>query len=786
MSYAFSMLRRNNLLYILPLVLLSTCCLAEFAVSSSSSSSSLLLEYSDDGTEYNITVGGKMWLRSADVAQSVAFHVNGQWLSVGNGLQFLLSDQYDGTDAWGRYEAAVFQYISNGEPQLSFTTSFRRYDEISAIVFQQSFGQDTQNTALPSNGTSSVMSSFPAFRVDNQFGSPMGYVAYNGAMNDEDTLGKWESSTADIPGGSTTGPFVMFTTDSPATAGVPHHASVLSSMSNFMSGAQFHNMSGSHNILQRGLLGSFTSVPNDFEYSTVLFYSDEGITAAMNDWGRSMLKRYGKSPDGPKFDLSLNGLSYYTDNGAVYYYNTKPYADYQEALLDVKQYAEQNRIPFQSIQLDSWWYPKTPIPDERGGVKNWTAMPNVFPKNLTWFFAQTGWTSTAHNRYWSPQTDYAKANGGLWDFVIESEIALPTTRAFWDFLMSDSVQWGLRTYEQDWLDWSFDRLSALHENITLGRSWLRQMGMAAAESGVTIQYCMPYPRHTLSSVELQAVTQVRSSDDYHPDNPQWKIGLSSLLAHSIGLAPSKDNFWTTTTQPNPYNLSENWPYLESAIATFSTGPVGIGDGIGYMNRDIIMKSCRDDGTLLQPSRPATMVDAAIISAATGGPWTGQLYSTFSRIGDWQFDHIIAAEMKTASKLTPWMIGRRDKSQQLVVYNVSRNGALEWAQIFSENHPIPIPVCDKSDFGVWHTSPVFPNGFAFLGELSKWVSVAPARYSNFEATPNSIRVTASGVAGESVTTVFYEAASGKAQELICKIGESGKVQMTIPGGPCQPV
>ena len=44
----------------------------------------------------------------------------------------------------------------------------------------------------------------------------------------------------------------------------------------------------------------------------------------------------------------------------------------------------------------------------------------------------------------------------------------------------------------------------------------------------------------MQSVAIPAVTQVRASEDYQPNNDQWLIGDSSILAHSMGLAPSKD------------------------------------------------------------------------------------------------------------------------------------------------------------------------------------------------------------------------------------------------------
>jgi hypothetical protein len=69
----------------------------------------------------------------------------------------------------------------------------------------------------------------------------------------------------------------------------------------------------------------------------------------------------------------------------------------------------------------------------------------------------TGWKIIAHNRYWSPYTNYAKANGGEWDFFIDApltgnDMAVPLEQAFWVWLLKDSVKvWGLTTYEQDWL-----------------------------------------------------------------------------------------------------------------------------------------------------------------------------------------------------------------------------------------------------------------------------------------------------------------------------------------------
>ncbi len=56
------------------------------------------------------------------------------------------------------------------------------------------------------------------------------------------------------------------------------------------------------------------------------------------------------------------------------------------------------------------------------------------------------------------------------------------------------------------------------------------------------------------------VPQARASDDYQPrsGDPQWKIGVSSLFADAVGIAPFKDTFWTTSDQPGNFYKGALW------------------------------------------------------------------------------------------------------------------------------------------------------------------------------------------------------------------------------------
>jgi len=50
--------------------------------------------------------------------------------------------------------------------------------------------------------------------------------------------------------------------------------------------------------------------------------------------------------------------------------------------------------------------------------------------------------------------------------------------------------------------------------------------------------------------------QIRVTIDYQPgEDVNWRIGVTNMFADALGLAPFKDNFWTTEHQPgNVYSM----------------------------------------------------------------------------------------------------------------------------------------------------------------------------------------------------------------------------------------
>ena len=277
--------------------------------------------------------------------------------------------------------------------------------------------------------------------------------------------------------------------------------------------------------------------------------------------------------------------------------------------------------------------------------------------------------------------------------------------------MIDGCRWGLKVYEQDWLDREVLHLGELTRSATLGDTWLDQIGSAADAHGLSVQFCMAYPRHVLASAGLPAVTQARggacapapflsrgddspvlsaaritpapsflpvqarASADYQPGAyEQWApLGITSLFAYALGLAPSKDSYWSTSDQPGadfykPRVPREAHPRLQAAVSTLSKGPVAPSDGIGYSDAELINRACASDGTLLSPGRPATKLDDFIIADAfaaaapapsshqAAGTPMGEVWLADTHVSGRRYAVVLSAELRAPYTLSSAQLG----------------------------------------------------------------------------------------------------------------------------------
>ena len=87
---------------------------------------------------------------------------------------------------------------------------------------------------------------------------------------------------------------------------------------------------------------------------------------------------------------------------------------------------------------------------------------------------------------------------------------------------------------------------------------------------------------------------------------------------------------------------ESHSRLQSAVLTLSKGPVAPSDAVGKSDVSLIMRSCMADGTLLQPSVPATRIDATFVSEALGDGANGEMWSAETKVGSQTHTVLFAA------------------------------------------------------------------------------------------------------------------------------------------------
>lgn len=587
-------------------VVFSLVLLVSTAFSGSSSRHSLRIELDKKNGEFKIYMAENLWFSSTGA------HARNdeKWYTTLDRATLALADVTSKTvqEDWGPVEITNFTW-RNEQEGFGFSSYVKVYKDEPVIVFGQRWNVGGVQTSCD-NGS---ISYWPTFKPE--YLNDMGYMTYSGNFAAFMKFGLFDATTSvysNIDGGF---PLAVFDKEM-------KNSLIISPLNTFMSSSLSVFPFGLDKVTPAfglGIVPDVDSVPEGYVMETIVV-AGQNVTETMAEWGRLLRSRYKKTDKYRIADPSINYLGYYTDNGACYYYDTGVYDNYEDTIIAVKKSSIDNSIPYRYLQLDSWWYYKGMV----GGVKNWTARPDIFPHGIRYVSNLTDWNIVAHNRYWSNNTDYAKQNGGKFDFILDSNgYALPNDSAFWKYLLSNAKDnWNLMVYEQDWLDDEYRSLNELQSVLNLGEVWLNSMGEAAMEVGVTIQYCMPWTRHILQSLSNPAVTQIRVSDDYQPGNGQWQVGDTTMLAHAMGLASFKDTFRTLITESNcKFMVPEPNPELETFVAALTGGPIGPSDTASNFNRTLIMSTCMADGLLLKPTRPAISLDATFVYRAfgSGGP-----------------------------------------------------------------------------------------------------------------------------------------------------------------------
>jgi hypothetical protein len=439
------------------------------------------------------------------------------------------------------------------------------------------------------------------------------------------------------------------------------------------------------------------AIPAGFAHATMLV-TGVGINQLFETWGQAMTRGYQKTRPSNDADLTLDKLGYWTDNGATYYYNFDPALGYQGSLLAIEREFQAKGLRLGYMQLDSWWYPKgaeARWDDRLGGIFRYRAAAELFPDGLAAFQNLLGLPLVTHARWIDPASPLRA------EFASSGKVI--TDERYWDEVMAYLHQSGVVTYEQDWLG---SEAQPVYD-LVAPEQFMGNMANAAARNAMTLQYCLPLPRHVLQTLSYANVTTMRVSYDRF-DSSHWDEFLyDSRLASALGIWPFTDVFMSTERT----NL---------LIATLSAGIVGVGDPLGGVDVDNLRMVIRADGTIVKPDVPIVPIDETYLAQARVGAHQPMVASTYSEHGDLRALYVLAYARGGASQLASFSPASLGIPGATYVYDVfDGQGTLVPAgQRFD---------ADVSADGAYYVvAPVGPSGVAFLGDRGLFAALGQKR------------------------------------------------------------
>lgn len=360
-----------------------------------------------------------------------------------------------------------------------------------------------------------------------------------------------------------------------------------------------------------GWHGDLAHVPAGFS-STLAVLAGDSPGQLLEQWA-AMLDVVERLP--VDHDRLGREVSYWTDNGAAYWYRTEPHPSgdprsVTETLTDAVSSVEASGVPVGAVQLDSWFYPHEhtrPFDTDEwvvppSGLVDWSPRQDILPDGLDPLRQQLGDRPfVAHCRHLSRASPLVER----FECWVDDEYAHPVGSDYYEHLLDRAVSWGVETFEHDWLVECFFGVRGLREEPGRARAWQEGLDRAAAERELTLQWCMATPADVFQTATLRRVTSIRTSGDHGylvgPGFLWAWFCYSNVLARAFGLAPFKDVF----------SSGGEHAEVEALLSALSTGPVGLGDAIGTTDPAVVSATCRPDGTIVRPDVPVAAVDACL-------------------------------------------------------------------------------------------------------------------------------------------------------------------------------
>jgi hypothetical protein len=377
-----------------------------------------------------------------------------------------------------------------------------------------------------------------------------------------------------------------------------------------------------------GWHGDLDEVPEGFS-TTAGIYEAATATEAFAAWAADLRPLAMRPPTNP----IVSHLSYWTDNGAAYWYRTEPGRTIGDSIATTVEQLHEMGVPVRAVELDSWAYPHETLrpiaeigyPEEvpPAGMTTWTPRADAYGDDdpdggFAVFRDRLGNPPLViHSRHIDPSSPYV-AEGEWW---IDDLAAHPKDPEFFRRWFDDAARWGLCAIEQDWMLMYWFGVRALRAAPGRAAEWQRALDRHAGDTGLGLIWCMATPADFVLAASLPNVVAIRTSDDYRfaPDPAflwTWYLTVNRV-AGALGLRAFKDVFFSGPAGDDPID-GDAHPEIEALLSALSAGPVGIGDRLGRTDPTVVLRTCDADGRLRHVDRPVGLIDDCLYGAPARG------------------------------------------------------------------------------------------------------------------------------------------------------------------------
>lgn len=657
--------------------------------SCSSAASPQALTVFADGS-YEVMVNGSTVGAQWFVNGSVAVFVNQVWYTSSSGLSLGSGYSNEGNDALGAFTSWTYPWQT--ATFVPLTTTFKCYATTGYISFDLAFPDGAEGMNMSTVNADSVVgpcdptTRFPSFAAPggSAIADDLLWMHHSGiwTLNED-----WGQGLGNNFGGCQKGPLYLLDPMFSPGKGAPAGSS--SKPTTVIVAASNHFHASSMSVLpdpltgQRtftvGLASTILSVPSGYTLSVGFYATSQGYTTGVGAWGQLMQQLYATSRIvNPARDALTRKLSYWSDNGAVYFQgwwdeycpsrNCSQAAagvmNPEQTFIALKEYHTSQNVPASIYQLDTWWFYQGADEEPKDGnidCAEWAPRADMWPHGLPYVTQQAGGVPLLLYSWGfvTPQ-DGNKMDNFTWETSLafqgagnprEGQPELDQVYAFYSMIRDRFLSFNGTSMEEDNIG-THTMQYASHLTTADGvERWWQGFAQPWCESAIPLQVCESQPADVLESLKYGCVTNSRDNIDNVPGQwdpnqggnngyfaRRWHVGFDRPMLTALAVMPFYDNVWTMPTQPSSsWNApTDTEEYLELAwiLTTLSAGPVGFSDVINNTNATLVSTCCMADGTILKASTTSSYLDLVYLPPAVNpiDRNTGRLFQAHAYVG----------------------------------------------------------------------------------------------------------------------------------------------------------